>query len=66
VLATRLNLLKLGRSRTVAEALEAARRSEIVTVEPDLVETAGGPAFRIPAAADYGVTEVLVSSYRRA
>jgi 8-oxo-dGTP pyrophosphatase MutT (NUDIX family) len=66
VLPTRLNLLKLGRSKTVAEALDAARRSEIVTVEPDLVETADGPAFRIPAAADYGVTEVLVSSYRRA
>jgi 8-oxo-dGTP pyrophosphatase MutT (NUDIX family) len=66
VLPTRLNLLKLGRSKTVAEALATARRSEIVTVQPDLVETAEGPAFRIPAAADYGVTEVLVSSYRRA
>ena len=66
VLPTRLNLLKLGRSKTVAEALHAARRSEIVTVQPDLIETAAGPAFRIPAAADYGVTEVLVSSYRRA
>lgn len=66
VLPTRLNLLKLGRSKTVAEALDAAHRSEIVTVQPDLVETADGPAFRIPAAADYGVTEVLVSSYRRA
>ena len=66
VLPTRLNLLKLGRSKTVAEALDAARRSEIVTVQPDLVETADGPAFQIPAAADYGVTEVLVSSYRRA
>ncbi|HLJ20028.1 MAG TPA: hypothetical protein VKU84_07515 [Stellaceae bacterium] len=66
VLPTRLNLLKLGRSGTVAEALDAARRSEIVPVQPEIVETAGGPAFRIPAAADYGVTEVLVSSYRRA
>jgi len=66
VLPTRLNLLKLGRSKTVAEALDSARRSEIVTVQPEIVETAEGPAFRIPAAADYGVTEVLVSSYRRA
>jgi 8-oxo-dGTP pyrophosphatase MutT (NUDIX family) len=66
VLPTRLNLLKLGRSKTVAQALDAARRSEIVTVQPQLVETAEGPTFRIPAAADYGVTEVLVSSYRRA
>jgi len=35
-------------------------------VQPEMVETAEGPAFRIPAAAGYGVTEVLVSSYRRA
>ncbi|MGH7124078.1 MAG: NUDIX hydrolase, partial [Stellaceae bacterium] len=66
VLPTRLNLLKLGRSKTVAEALEAARRAAVVTVQPEIVDTAGGPAFQIPAAADYGVTEVLVSSYRRA
>ncbi|HKF73973.1 MAG TPA: NUDIX domain-containing protein [Stellaceae bacterium] len=65
VLPTRLNLLKLGRSRTVAEALEAARRSAIVTVQPEIVDTAAGPAFQIPAAADYGVTEILVSHYRR-
>jgi len=66
VLPTRLNLLKLGRCKTVAGALDTARGSEIVTVQPEIVETAEGPAFRIPAAADYGVTEVLVSSYRRA
>ncbi len=66
LLPTRLNLLKLGHSKTVAEALDTARRSEIVTVRPEIVETAEGPAFRIPAAAGYGVTEVLVSSYRRA
>lgn len=66
VMATRLNLLKLGRSKTVADALEAAGRSEIVTVEPELVQTDRGPAFRIPAAADYGMTEMLVSGYGRA
>ena len=66
VMATRLNLLKLGRSKTVAEAIEVAHRSEIVTVQPELVQTAEGPAFRIPAEADYGVTDVLVSSYSRA
>ena len=66
VMATRLNLLKLGRSKTVADALDAAGRSEIVTVEPELVQTDRGPAFRIPAAADYGMTEMLVSGYSRA
>jgi 8-oxo-dGTP pyrophosphatase MutT (NUDIX family) len=65
VLPTRLNLLKLGRCKTVADALATARRSEIVTVQPELVQTPDGPAFHIPDAADYGVTEVLVSSYRR-
>ena len=66
VMATRLNLLKLGRSKSVAEAIETARRSEIVTVQPELVQTDRGPAFRIPAAADYGMTEMLVSGYSRA
>lgn len=66
VMATRLNLLKLGRSKTVTGALEAARRSEIVTVQPELVQTADGPVFLIPASADYGVTDVLVSGYSRA
>jgi 8-oxo-dGTP pyrophosphatase MutT (NUDIX family) len=66
VLATRLNLVKLGRSGTVAEAIETARRSEIVTVQPELMQTADGPAFRIPAASGYDVTQVLVSTYRRA
>jgi len=65
VLPTRLNLLKLGRSKTVAEALETARHADVVTVQPEIVATSEGPAFRIPAAADYGVTEVLVSRYMR-
>src|SRR5579859_2342542 len=65
VLPTRLNLLKLGRSKTVAEALETARNSEVVTVQPEIVDGREGPVFRIPAAADYGVTEVLVTRYLR-
>jgi len=66
VFATRLNLWKLGRSASVAQAFEAARRSTIVTVEPKLVETPEGPAFRIPEAADYGLTHMPVSRIRRA
>lgn len=65
VFATRMNLAKLGRSRTVAEAFATARRSRIVTVEPKLDPTAaGGPVLRIPEEADYGVTEVPVSQIR--
>lgn len=66
VLATRLNLLKLGRTRTVAKALDAARAGRIVTVQPELIAGAAGSAFQIPAAADYGVTEVPMSKIRRA
>jgi 8-oxo-dGTP pyrophosphatase MutT (NUDIX family) len=66
VMATRLNLLKLGRARSVAEALDAARRARIVTVQPVSVERPEGIAFRIPAEADYGVTEVSMARIPRA
>ena len=66
VIATRMNLLKLGRAKSVAAALEAARSSEVVTVEPKLVETPAGPMFSIPAAADYGITAVPLGTISRA
>jgi 8-oxo-dGTP pyrophosphatase MutT (NUDIX family) len=58
VFATRMNLDKLARSASVAEALAAARATPVVTVTPELVETPEGKLLRIPAAAGYGVTEV--------
>lgn len=58
VFATRMNLAKLGRSRTVAEALAAARADTIVTVCPEIVDSPEGKLLRIPAAAGYGVTEM--------
>ncbi|HZB93887.1 MAG TPA: NUDIX domain-containing protein [Stellaceae bacterium] len=58
VFATRMNLMKLGRSRTVAEALAAARADTIVTVCPEVVEGPEGKTLRIPAAAGYGITEM--------
>jgi len=66
VFATRMNLLKLGRSKDVAAALEAARGAAIVTVCPELVKTAEGPVLRIPLAAGYGVTEVPATGIPRA
>ncbi|MGE5200849.1 MAG: NUDIX hydrolase [Acidobacteriota bacterium] len=66
VFATRANLLRLGRSRTVADALETARHARIVTVEPKLAETPQGPVFRIPADAGYEVTETPVRRVTRA
>ena len=44
-----------------SEALAAARGNPVVTVLPRVVQTPAGPALRIPAEADYGVTELLVS-----
>lgn len=55
--ATRLNVEKLGRSRSVAEALAAARADTIIEVLPERVDTAAGITLRIPAAAGYGITE---------
>jgi 8-oxo-dGTP pyrophosphatase MutT (NUDIX family) len=54
---TRMNLMKLSRSPTVAAAIEAARRSPIVTVEPIVVARGEQRFVTIPAEAGYGVTE---------
>lgn len=55
VFATRLNLLRLARHATAAEALEEARRTPIVTVTPQPEpDGAGGTLLRIPAGAGYG------------
>jgi 8-oxo-dGTP pyrophosphatase MutT (NUDIX family) len=66
VFATRMNLAKRGRSRTVAEAIETARRARIVTVSPEIVDTPTGQVLRIPAEADYGLTELSTSKVQRA
>jgi 8-oxo-dGTP pyrophosphatase MutT (NUDIX family) len=58
VFATRMNLKKLARSRSVAEALDAARGETIVTVMPERGTGPDGPVIRIPLEAGYGVAEV--------
>lgn len=60
VFVTRSNLSLLAKSRTVDEALTAARNRTIVPVSPELFESPDGPALRIPAEAGYDVTEILV------
>jgi 8-oxo-dGTP pyrophosphatase MutT (NUDIX family) len=60
VFVTRSNLGLLAKSRTVDEALAAARSRTIVPVEPQLFDHPDGLALRIPADAGYDVTEVLV------
>jgi 8-oxo-dGTP pyrophosphatase MutT (NUDIX family) len=60
IFPTLLNLRRLGRSASVAEALEAARRVPPVTVLPRVVRTEAGPRVRIPAEAGYDVVEAAV------
>jgi 8-oxo-dGTP pyrophosphatase MutT (NUDIX family) len=56
VVATRLNLQKLGRNHTAAEALRGARNEPIFTVLPELVVSSEGDnrrRIRIPLEAGY-------------
>jgi 8-oxo-dGTP pyrophosphatase MutT (NUDIX family) len=50
---TTRNLIKLGKHRTVRDALEDARRDRIVTVMPVMTRLNGGRQLRIPADAGY-------------
>jgi 8-oxo-dGTP pyrophosphatase MutT (NUDIX family) len=65
VFATRMNLTKLARYRTVAEAVAATRLRPVVTVVPKATRTPAGRKLQIPAEADYGVTEVFVEEGSR-
>ena len=60
--ATRVNVEKLGRSRTVDEAFDAALASEVVRVEPQMVGREGNTVtLSIPSEAGYGLTEFSFS-----
>jgi 8-oxo-dGTP pyrophosphatase MutT (NUDIX family) len=60
VFATRMNLAKLARYSSVAEAVAVTRASPVVTVMPKVKRTPEGRWLQIPAEAGYGVTEVFV------
>ncbi|MCP5365909.1 MAG: NUDIX hydrolase [Hyphomicrobiales bacterium] len=66
VLPTLMNLTKLTRWATVAEALAATRAARVVPVQPQLVETDEGSFRRIPEEADYGVTMIPTEKFRSA
>ena len=53
IFPTRLNLEKLGRSRTSTEALDIARTTEVVTVLPHVAKTSEGRVIQIPKEAGY-------------
>jgi 8-oxo-dGTP pyrophosphatase MutT (NUDIX family) len=66
VFATRMNLLKLASSKTVADALAAARGAPIVTVTPVVEKTSAGPFIHVPEAAGYGATRFAAGDIPRA
>ena len=62
VFPTRMNLLKLDRSKTVAVALETAGNESIVTVQPIVENTDQGSILNIPKAAGYAASRVYMST----
>ena len=56
VFPTKMNLRKLARYRTVAEAVAASRSEPLVTVMPRIERTETSHTLHIPEAAGYGVT----------
>jgi 8-oxo-dGTP pyrophosphatase MutT (NUDIX family) len=57
---TRMNLSVLGRSDTVADAMEAARNKQVVTVLPRAEKVEGGRIMHIPEEAGYGDSKFFV------
>ena len=56
--------VQLGRARSVADAIAQARSGPVVTVLPTVGKGAGGPVIRIPAEADYDITEAPLDEAR--
>jgi 8-oxo-dGTP pyrophosphatase MutT (NUDIX family) len=67
VFPTLTNLRKLGRSRRVSDALDAARAGRVVTVLPWVEKNEAGEVLLcIPAEADYDITRMPISALRGA
>jgi len=56
IFPTRMNVQKLGHSKSVADALAKARASRIVTVLPQMMKGENGPYLKIPEEAGYDVS----------
>jgi 8-oxo-dGTP pyrophosphatase MutT (NUDIX family) len=61
IFPTRMNLAKLGRSASVAEALATARRTPVVTVLPRVERRGDDRVLVLPADAGYDVVEAPVA-----
>jgi 8-oxo-dGTP pyrophosphatase MutT (NUDIX family) len=65
IFPTRMNLQKLAQCRTVADAMDAARNSPVMTVTPWIEHRDGKQYLLIPADAGYGdVAEPLDKAFR--
>ena len=62
VFPTRMNLLKLDRSKTVTAALQVAAKEPIVTVQPMVENTTEGSILTIPTTAGYAASRVYMST----
>ena len=60
VFPTRMNLKKVGESKTAKAAVERAREAPIVTVLPEVRDINGGRHLKIPIEAGYGISEINV------
>ena len=58
---TRLNIEKLARSASMADACAVARAGEVVPVLPEVEFVEGGRIMRIPAEAGYGGSEYRIT-----
>jgi 8-oxo-dGTP pyrophosphatase MutT (NUDIX family) len=60
LVATALNVRRLGESATIAAALLSAKNQSIVTVLPELIQEPTGRMLRIPAEAGYRETVIPI------
>jgi hypothetical protein len=59
-----MNLIKLGKSKTVADAIARAKAEPVVTVEPHVISRDGQNYLKIPENAGYGNIEEPMTSMR--
>lgn len=62
VFPTRMNLLKLARSASLAQAFAAAAEAGVVSVQPQVESVAEGYVMTIPERAGYAASRILVPS----
>jgi 8-oxo-dGTP pyrophosphatase MutT (NUDIX family) len=64
IFPTLRNLIKLARATSVADAMARAESAPVVTVLPTVGKSERGPVIRIPAEADYDITEAPLDEAR--